>query len=112
MKTNWQIYRGLELIPDSIPAAQPQSRIGMTLWRLRRSLANTLVRELTGSQQIKHLQRCAALDAPPASSTQISTWALAEPLGQAKLPIVQVFAPTAVEQSSSNTEFTGWSWYR
>jgi hypothetical protein len=61
MKMQWQIYQALELIPDAVqcPRASVWKR---WLAPLRRSLANTFVRELSQRHQILLFKRCLDLE--------------------------------------------------
>jgi hypothetical protein len=57
MKTQWQIYQELELIPDAVPQRKA------SLWEhlvkpLRRSLSNSFVRELADRHRIFLFNRC------------------------------------------------------
>lgn len=59
MKTEWQHYKSLELIPDTVP--EPRShKLAMILplslgWRL---LINALVREHLSENRTEYLERC------------------------------------------------------
>jgi hypothetical protein len=57
MKTQWQIYQELELIPDAVP--QPKANLWAHLMKpLRRSLSNSFVRELADRHRIFLFNRC------------------------------------------------------
>ncbi|MCG9890232.1 MAG: hypothetical protein MH252_04070 [Thermosynechococcaceae cyanobacterium MS004] len=57
MKTQWQIYQELELIPDSVP--QPKAPLFARVLRpLRRSFSNAFVRELADRHRIFLFNRC------------------------------------------------------
>jgi hypothetical protein len=59
MKSQWQLYKQLELIPDSVPE-QPTKRPILTFplqlaWKL---LVDALAKELVYEQQVEYLERC------------------------------------------------------
>jgi hypothetical protein len=57
MKTQWQIYQELELIPDAVP--QPKANLWAHFVKpLRRSLSNSFVRELADRHRIFLFNRC------------------------------------------------------
>jgi hypothetical protein len=57
MKTQWQIYQALELIPDAVP--RPKTSLWAHLLKpLRRSLSNSFVRELADRHRIFLFNRC------------------------------------------------------
>jgi hypothetical protein len=73
MKTHWQIYKELELIPDSVSA--PQSHKLAVLRRLGqvyRSLLEPPSQRPSHEQQLEYLERCLALDcSKPDTGTNI-----------------------------------------
>jgi hypothetical protein len=63
MKTHWQRYKELEILPDFIP--DPSIEAGTFMYPLReawRILLNVLADELVYEQQIEFLERCLAQD--------------------------------------------------
>jgi hypothetical protein len=57
MKTQWQIYQELELIPDAVP--QRKANLWAHLVKpLRRALSNSFVRELADRHRIFLFNRC------------------------------------------------------
>ena len=62
MKTKWQIYKELELIPDSVSTPPASNSVfGLRLSQAWRSLLNTLANKPLHEQQIESLERCFAL---------------------------------------------------
>jgi hypothetical protein len=60
MKTQWQIYQELELIPDAV--SRPKTNLWAHLVKpLRRSLSNSFVRELADRHRIFLFNRCLAI---------------------------------------------------
>jgi hypothetical protein len=77
MKTQWERYKELELIPDSAPAPKASKfKIVLPLVVGWRSLLNALAREQVYEQRTEYLERCWALNysepytAEPAKSLQ------------------------------------------
>ena len=63
MKHQWQTYKSLELLPDSIASPQPShSIIVLQLSKIWRSLANGLNHHLVDEQQVHRLEECWKLD--------------------------------------------------
>jgi hypothetical protein len=61
MKNQWQLYKKLELIPDS--ASQPMNKQGIITFPLQlawKVLIDALAKELVYEQQIEYLERCLA----------------------------------------------------
>lgn len=57
MKTQWQIYRALELIPETTPHRQANVWARLVA-PVRRSLADAFVRDLSYKHQVLLLKRC------------------------------------------------------
>jgi hypothetical protein len=69
MKTQWQIYQELELIPDKVP--RPKTSLWAHLLKpLRRSLSNSFVRELADRHRIFLFNRCLDLKHAPIKDAQ------------------------------------------
>lgn len=63
MKTQWQIYKELELLPDSIPQPGADNRLfALHLNKVWRVLSNTLPAKLPHEQQVEYLEQCLVLD--------------------------------------------------
>ena len=63
MKTQWQTYKALELIPDCAPEPQPHHFMhGLLLNHLWRSLINALTQEHFYEQRREYFERCWAID--------------------------------------------------
>jgi hypothetical protein len=61
MKSQWKLYRELELIPDSV--GQPKPRLLDRLVRpIRRSLARSFVKDLSHKHRVLLFERCLGLD--------------------------------------------------
>lgn len=78
----WQVYRQLELISDSVPKPDTNSfKFGLNfLWR---GLLNLLAEELVDEQRVEYLDRCWARDetdlAKPSPTTTLQRlWVLME----------------------------------
>jgi hypothetical protein len=77
MKTQWQLYKSLEQIPDSVsePQFYPQET-ALTRWC--RSLVNTLSGKEPDILNLEHLERCWAIelspDHPPAAASRWQQW--------------------------------------
>ena len=76
LKTQWQIYKELELIPTSVPEPQANKQTFALLvggvWRM---LIDTLARELVFEQQVEYLERCLAVNcSEPGTATRSNTW--------------------------------------
>ncbi|MBW4519995.1 MAG: hypothetical protein KME16_09900 [Scytolyngbya sp. HA4215-MV1] len=63
MKTQWQVYKELELIPESVPSPV-KNRPVLTAWFLRnwQSLWNSINRKHMDGHPIEFLEGCLALD--------------------------------------------------
>jgi hypothetical protein len=109
MSTQWELYKSLELIPDSVPEPTDQ---GFPLPRfLRRSLADTQVRVLDVEYQIQHFERCFLMEKPQLSEkTQISEFLLAAPHLSQSNPLIQD-SPDKGQAPSAHPEAGSWSWY-
>lgn len=63
MKTQWQIYRQLELIPDTVSLPSPDKGTSVfyqgKLWR---GLVNSWSKNLSETQKLSHLNTCFHLD--------------------------------------------------
>lgn len=58
--SQWQLYKQLELIPDSVPNPQTHSKLGLSwVWR---SLIELLIDELIDEQEVDYLERCWTLE--------------------------------------------------
>lgn len=75
-KTQWENYKELELIPDSIPESQGDKRaFAFGLDRVWKVLIVALTRELVYEQQVEYLQRCWDLnDLEPNTDKKSHTW--------------------------------------
>lgn len=63
LKTQWQRYKELELLPDSAPSPQVRKfELVLPLVAAWRSLLNALVREQIYEQRTEYLKRCWALN--------------------------------------------------
>jgi hypothetical protein len=63
MKTQWQDYRELELIPDSVPPPDiPQAPIVRWLYDNCQALYNNLTCSLSADQPVDYLEQCFQLD--------------------------------------------------
>ncbi len=63
MKTQWQVYKELELIPDSVVTPQANKLTSaLRLGQVWRSLIDTLTKKLSRQQPIEYLERCLALN--------------------------------------------------
>jgi hypothetical protein len=77
MKTQWQRYRELELIPASVPQPKPNRFFALaplgTAWRL---LIDALAREhICYEHRTEYLERCWAMDiAELEAGEQANTW--------------------------------------
>jgi hypothetical protein len=81
MKTQWQIYKELELIPESVskPEANP-SLVAKQVDKAVRSLATQLDGKLHHEQQVDHLEYCLTLNP---GATDAGAWGkLRRSLGQ------------------------------
>lgn len=70
----WQIYKKLELIPDSIP--EPSTKQGILTFPLQlawKLLIDALAKELVYEQQVEYLERCLAQSQSEQYLTQ-NTW--------------------------------------
>jgi hypothetical protein len=68
MKTQWQIYQELELIPDAVP--QPKMGwFAQLVVPVRRSFSNSFVRELADRHRIFLFNRCLELRAAHLADT-------------------------------------------
>ncbi len=76
LKNQWQFYKDLELIPDSV--LEPQASklaIALPLRQLWRLLIDALARELVYEQQIEYLERCWTVgDSEPFTDVSSNTW--------------------------------------
>jgi hypothetical protein len=108
MQTQWELYKSLELIPDSVP--EPTGR-GLPLLRfLRRSLADTQVRVLEAEYQVQHFERCFLMEKPQRSEkTQISEFLLAAPHLSQNNPLIQ--DSSEGQARSDHPQAGSWSWY-
>ncbi|WP_036480145.1 hypothetical protein [Myxosarcina sp. GI1] len=90
MQKNWENYRRWEQLPEYITAPQPPNWLTRLLVRGQCSLANSLVREISVSRKVEHLQRCINLELTSVSKdTQISDFTLIEPMGAAKRSLIR-----------------------
>ncbi|PSB24585.1 hypothetical protein [Stenomitos frigidus] len=63
MQTQWETYKGLELIPDSAPEPKVNHFMhGLLLSHLWRSLINALAQEHFYEQRRDYFERCWAID--------------------------------------------------
>ena len=63
MKTQWQTYKALELIPDSAPEPKANHLMqGLLISHLWRSLINALAQEHVYEQRRDYFERCWAID--------------------------------------------------
>ncbi len=91
MSNYWGNYWQPKQSPKDLAVSQPDKWLSRLFAKGQSSLANTLVRELSLSRQVEHLQRCNNLDSTqPAKRTQISEFTLAEPLGTAKRSLIEM----------------------
>ena len=71
MKTAWQTYQALELLPDSAP--EPKANLflnALLLNRLWRGLLNALAKEHFYEQRREYFERCWAIDDADPYTTQ------------------------------------------
>ncbi len=120
MKTQWQIYQELELIPDAVP--QPRANLWAHLVKpLRRSLSNSFVRELADRHRIFLFNRCLNVkhfegkDAQSAEAVPLKDRQRSKALGHTQQSASQTTRQSLelrVEQpdSSKGTPFW-WAWY-
>jgi hypothetical protein len=119
MKTQWQIYQELELIPDAVP--QPKTNLWAHLMKpLRRSLSNSFVRELADRHRIFLFNRC--LDLKQVQCKDVQQAETVPPkrqrskllgrtrLSSSKLP-TQTLKLQIQQQDSSRTPPFWWTWY-
>lgn len=72
MKTQWQIYKELELLPDSLSAPSERKFTGVTpLGKVWQRLIDAFAKKLSDQQQVEHLERSFARDC---SFSPIITW--------------------------------------
>lgn len=81
--THWNVYRQLELIPDTVPDPQADAGFNFGLDRIWGKLLSLLADELVEEQQVEYLERCFALNESgqgekSASSTLQRLWVLME----------------------------------
>jgi hypothetical protein len=111
MKTQWQIYKELELIPDSV-SVPPANNLAfaMRLSQVWRSLLDTATKKPLHEQQIEYLERCLALDCSNRSSNVWQQfWAfLNQPL---VLPKLSASGEPQVWQSLDRAGQTWWHVY-
>ena len=63
MKTQWQVYKELELIPDSVVAPQANKLTSvLRLSQVWRALIDAVTKKLSHQQPIEYLERCLALN--------------------------------------------------
>lgn len=63
MKTQWQIYKELELIPDSVSAPSTHKLAFLLRWdQAYRSLLKPLSKKPSHEQQVDYLEGCLAID--------------------------------------------------
>ena len=62
MKTQWQTYKQLELIPDSAPEPKANHFVNGLLSHFWRSLINALAQEHFHEQRREYFERCWAID--------------------------------------------------
>lgn len=72
MKKQWQLYKTLEQIPDSVPESPAASPAGRRMTRLWRSIMDSMSGKDSGTLQLEYLERCLMLDL--ASSATASGW--------------------------------------
>jgi hypothetical protein len=75
MKTQWQTYKDLELIPQSV--GEPQTHTNSfidKLGRAWRSLSDTLVGKQPYERELDHLERCLALDFASRRQVEPGAW--------------------------------------
>lgn len=81
-KSQWQIYKELELIPDSVTYSQANNMtFAFGLDRVWRLLIIALTQELVEEQQVEYLERCLAVnnfdvDSHKGSKTLQKLWTL------------------------------------
>lgn len=82
MKNQWQLYKQLELIPDSVSQSPTKQTVVVfplkIVWRV---LINALANELVYEQQVEYLERCLAqsqTELHPTNNTWHSLWNLIE----------------------------------
>jgi hypothetical protein len=119
MKTQWQIYQELELIPDAVP--QPKTSLWAHLVKpLRRSLSNSFVRELADRHRIFLFNRC--LDLKQAQRKDVQQAETVPPkrqrsklLGRTRLSSSKLSTQTlklqAQQEDSSRSTPFWWTWY-
>lgn len=62
MKTQWQLYKTLEQIPDSVSESQVQPQGIRRITYLWRSIANAMSGKDASTLQLEHLERCLELE--------------------------------------------------
>jgi hypothetical protein len=82
MKNQWQLYKKLELIPDSVP--QPLTKRTVLTFPLKlvwKVLINALANELVHEQQVEYLERCwlqSQIELDLTNNTWHKLWSLME----------------------------------
>lgn len=75
LKTQWQIYKELERIPDSISAPKTNKLASIpplrAAWRL---LIDALAQELIYEQQVEYLERCWTIGQSELDNDTNNTW--------------------------------------
>lgn len=78
----WQIYKALELIPDSVPEPASNSHwLGEAVQPAWRSMVNRWAEETSKAQQIEHLKQCWLLSLQSANSGETPRSPLGAALG-------------------------------
>jgi hypothetical protein len=120
MKTQWQIYQELELIPDAVP--QRKANLWAHLVRpLRRSLSNSFVRELADRHRIFLFNRCLDLkhfqgtdakqtETVPSKVRQRSKAVLRTRQSASQSSLQTLKLQLKQQEPSRNTPFW-WAWY-
>lgn len=74
-KTQWQTYKELELLPDSVSQQETNKSIMLPLRAAWRLLIHALANELVFEQQIEYLERCWTLgESEPYTAVKSKTW--------------------------------------
>lgn len=120
MKTQWQIYQELELIPDAVP--QPKASLWAHLVKpLRRALSNSFVRELADRHRIFLFNRCLNVkpfqgkDAHQTETVPSKVRQRSNALGRARQSVSQASTQSVnlqIEQpDASRSSPFWWTWY-